>query len=414
MKLTIEKYDSLAPWLPKRGGITDTFLNTLGFGADADGNLTDATKEFIESCTGDLDTICPGRGYSSKVYALSFDEGPDSYPDVQEDCGGQNHQAYYDLLSGAQTECMEGVFDFESPLDNEHKKFFTSFMDHFGSYRKSQDPARKPRLEPHWHQFSQSSTIYLCTDWEAGFWGLSKETIDSSVWGAEGTDRFGYKTQWEAFQGQYLDLLGLAMIQWWVQQNCGKDELMYRWRGNLGRHLGDEIEDVTHELAELSILDKVLVTYACNAERKPDHFPTKVMGWTDPVEFAAESDANCELVPELNRACQALRRFIVELVAEAVRREQDCVVITTSGDPVTFKDNGRTQETIDLRKFLLARLAELPALTFDANLPIKKDSVLRHLATVWNDCARMGDVRESAEHFISKVKDLTNYDKQES
>jgi hypothetical protein len=156
------------------------------------------------------------------------------------------------------------------------------------------------------------------------------------------------------------------------------------------------------------------VTYGCNSGLKPDHFLTKVMGWTDVVEFAAESDENCELVPELNKACQALRHFIVELVAEAVRREQDCVVITTTGDPVTYKDNGRTQETIDLKKFLKERLAELPTLTFDANLPIKKDPVLRHLATIWNDCARMGDVRESAEHFISMVKDRTSYDRKET
>lgn len=416
MHINIEKYDSLEKWLPGNPThpIDTGYLESLGFGCDANGVLNAATKEFIESCTADLDAICPGRGYGSKVYALSFNEGPGDYPDVQKDCRGQHGQVYYDLLSEAQRECMEGVFEYESPLDHEHKKWFQGFMDHFGTYRKSTDPDRKQRLEPNWHQFSQSNTVYLYTDWEQGFWDLSQETLDNSVWGELGEEKFGYKTQWEAFVGQYTDLLGVAMMQWWVEQTCGEDELMYRWRGNLGRHLGDEIEDVTHELAEVSILDKVLVTYACNAERKPIHFPTRVMGWTDPVEFAADSDENCEMVPELNRACKALRHFIVELVAEAVRREQDCVVITTTGDPVTYKDNGRTQETIDLKKFIKERLAELPALTFDANLPIKKDPVLRHLATIWNDCARMGGAKESAERFISMVKDRTNYDRKET
>ena len=414
MRLIIEKYDSLAPWLPKRGPVTETFLHTLGFGADANGVLNAATKEFIESCTADLDTICPGRGYGPKVYALSFQEGPEGYPDVQDDCrGGRHNEAYYDLLGEAQRECMEGVFEFESPLDQEHKKFFSGFMDHFGTRRSPRDPGQRARLDPNWHQFSQSHTVYLYTDWENGFWDLSKETLDNSVWGELGTDKFGYKTQWEAFQGQYTDLLGIAMVAWWLEQNCGPKEIMYRWRGNLGRHLGDDIEEITDELAELAVLDKVLVIYGCNAAMKPTHFPTKVMGWTDPVEFAADSNENCELVPELNRACRALRHFIVELIAEAVRREQDCVVITTTGDPVTYKDNGRTQETISLKKFLRERLAAIPEFTFDGNLPIKKDPVLRHLATIWNDCARMGDTRESAERFISMVKDRTNYDRKE-
>jgi hypothetical protein len=416
MELKIEKYDSLEKWLPTNPThpIDSGYLESLGFGHNERGELNDATKEFIESCTEDLETICPSRGYGFKVYALSFAEGPESYPDVQEDCRGQHHQVYYDLLSEAQRECMEGVFDFESPLDHEYKKRFDGFMDHFGTYGCVRAPAKKASLNLNWHQFNQSDTVYLYTDWEQGFWDLSAETLDNSVWGELGTEKFDYRTQWEAFMGQYTDLLGLAMMQWWVQKNCGPEEMMYRWRGNLGRHLGDDIEDITHELAELDFLNKVMVTYGCNSGLKPDHFLTKVMGWTDVVEFAAESDENCELVPELNRACKALRHFIVELVAEAVRREQDCVVITTTGDPVTYKDNGRTQETIDLKKFLKERLAELPTLTFDANLPIKKDPVLRHLATIWNDCARMGDVRESAEHFISMVKDRTSYDRKET
>ena len=418
MKIKIEKWDSLKPWLPEDLGtgkpmdIFPEFLKSLGFGCNENGALDDVTREFIESCTSGLKEICPGRGYGNKVYALSFDEDPPSYPDVEKECGGRHSQPYYDMLGEALQACQDSVFEDSSPLE-EYGNRFQDFLDHFGTYdRRPQVPPRRPRLNPNWHQFSQSSQIYLYSDWEAGFWDLSRETLDDSVWGQVGEDKFGYKSEWEAFQGQYLDLLGLAMFQWWFQIMIGPDEIMHRWRWDLGQHLGLAVEDGLYDLAELAVLNKILINYKVNC--KAGYQPTDVMGWTDPKEFASLSNENCELVPGINAAVKALRGLIVDRISEALRREEDCVVVVTSGVPVTYKDNGRTETRIDVRKYVLDRLTRFPEAEFDVNHVLQKDPVLGPLARVLNDSARLGSTKESAEHFITMLAGITAGAKKET
>jgi len=412
MELKITAWDGLKAWLPPgpRAPITDEFLKGRGFGCNDNGALNDATKVFIESITGDLDQVCPGRGHHSKVYALSFETNPKSYPDVEKACGKRS-QAYWDLLSAALQECQEGVFDMSSPLD-EYGTWFDDFSDHFSTLR----PARQvvdgkggtclanPIRDANWHQFSQSNTIYLCSDWEVGFWDLSKETLDDSVWGQLGEDKFGYDSAWAAFKGQYLDLLGLAMFQFWFQTCCGPDEIMYRWRWSLGQHLGSDIEDIMHELGELAVLRHCKISYPANPSE--GFIPTKSMGWADPKEFAADSDANVAVVPDLLRAVKRLRAAVVESIAETVRREEDVVVVTSSGDPVVFRDNGRTPVTLKIQDYILERLKKFPYEGPLAGLEkraLLRDPALGTLVDIIEDAALEPDALAGAKDFISEV-----------
>lgn len=419
--LDISQWDSLKPWLPEdpKALITEDFLKSLGFGHTPEGNLTKETSQFVDACVSDLVEVSTRR---TRVYGIKVDLSPRKYPDVEKACGGQNHEAYWDLLYDAREQITQDLGG--SDILDEYGKRFDRFSRHWSSKRGG---SKGDYWELNWESGSQDdSRLWLLSDWSAGFWETSVLTDSASansVFGELGQREYDYATPWAAFVGEYLELLGIAMWTWWVPHCANPDSVLETWRGNLGQHLGGHVIDDAYYDLGLSILWERLeilhqARQAClwTPEQHAEHlakggiFTNNSRTWVEPNEFAGYSNENTELVPPLVEALKVLRADTVERVADALRREKDVVVVTTSGDPVVFKDNGRSPEHILLRDYMAARIQTHAAQAMDPEVPgikehpMLKDPVLSLLAVIMNASAREPDSTSAVREIIRAVK----------
>jgi hypothetical protein len=419
--LEISQWDSLKPWLPQdpKALITEDFLKSLGFGHDGDGNLTKETAQFVDACVSDLVEVSARR---TRVYGIKAHLSPRKYPDVEKACAGRYKEAFWDLLNDARERITEDLG--ESDILDNYDKRFDRFSRHWSSKRGG---SKGDHWELNWESASQDdSMLWLLSDWSAGFWETSVLTDSASansVFGELGQREHDYATPWAAFVGEYLELLGIAMWTWWVPHCANPDSVLETWRYNLGQHLGGEaIDNIYYDLGlyflweRLEILQEPDQPRSWTPEQHAAHlakggwFTKTSRRWVEAAEFAGESNENTELIPPLVEALKVLRADTVERIADALRREKDVVVVTTSGDPVVFRDNGRSQEPIRLRDYMAARIQTHAAQAMGTGAPgikehpMLKDPVLSLLAVIMNASAHEPDSTSAAHEIIRAVK----------
>jgi hypothetical protein len=419
--LEIQDWAGLKPWLPasETDPITEDFLKSLGFGHDEDGGLNADTKSFIDSCVAGLTEFHANR---KSVYALKVNMEPRSYPDVQKHCGKiGNNDHFYGLLYDVQERLTRDLRD--SDILSDYGKRFDRFSCYWSSKRRGN---KKDYWELNWESASQdNSRLYLLSDWQAGYWETDCSGLRScqSVFGYFGNNEYGYETPWAAFVAQYLNLLGIAMWSWWVPHCINPETVLESWRYNLGQHIGHVIEDIDYDFCTQVLLERLEIL------REPDQprtWPTKQymehlakggifarasLGWTEPGEFAMESNANTELVPAFVVAMKALHADTVDRIAESLRRERDVIVaVTDKGGLEILKDNGRTRDAVNIRDFMLARIQAHTAKAMGVQAPgiqehsMLNDHVLVLLAMVMNSAART----QSSHAAVSEIIRLVN------